>query len=71
MSGPDDVKVLKNDNASLWHARLAHVGCDKLKQMSEENIINRLLELGDFRVATVCKGCQLGKHILCLSKNLS
>lgn len=54
-------KTSRQDKASLWHARLAHVSYEKLKNISENNIVNGLPTLGNIPHGVVCEGCQYGK----------
>lgn len=54
-------KTSKNDNASLWHARLAHVGLDKMKQIFSKKLVDGVPNIGEVKVGGVCEGCQLGK----------
>ncbi|KAH7843402.1 hypothetical protein Vadar_016136 [Vaccinium darrowii] len=54
-------KTSKQDNASLWHARLAHVGYEKLKEISANKLVDGLPNLGNFHQDIVCEGCQYGK----------
>lgn len=54
-------KTSRQDNASLWHARLDHVIYDTLKSISANKIVKGLPNLGTFRHDIVCDGCQYGK----------
>ena len=40
-------KTSRQDKASLWHCRLAHVSYEKLKNISANNIVNGLPNLGN------------------------
>ena len=54
-------KTSRQDKASLWHCRLAHVSYEKLKIISANNIVNGLPNLGKSIHEAVCEGCQYGK----------
>lgn len=44
----------------LWHARLGHVGYNKLKVMMKKSLLQGIPQL-EVRGDTVCAGCQYGK----------
>ncbi|KAH7837800.1 hypothetical protein Vadar_018092 [Vaccinium darrowii] len=54
-------KTSKQDNASLWHARLAHDGYEKLKEISASKLLDGLPNLGNFHQDILCEGFQYGK----------
>ncbi|KAJ3679560.1 hypothetical protein LUZ60_017571 [Juncus effusus] len=54
-------KMSNNDGVSVWHARLGHVGIDKLKAMVSRNLVNGLPSLSFASGVEVCEGCQYGK----------
>ncbi|KAJ3680984.1 hypothetical protein LUZ60_015473 [Juncus effusus] len=61
-----------NDGVSVWHARLGHVGIDKLKAMVSRNLVNELPSLSFASGVEVCEGCQYDKsHRLPFEKSQS
>lgn len=54
-------KTSRQDNAFLWHARLAHMSYDKLKNISANTIVKGLPNLEIFHHDIVCDGCQFRK----------
>jgi hypothetical protein len=65
-------KMSNNDGVSVWHARLGHVGIDKLKAMVSRNLVNGLPSLSFASGVEVCEGCQYGKsHRLPFEKSQS
>ncbi|CAL1355030.1 unnamed protein product [Linum trigynum] len=53
-------KTRRNETASLWYARLGHVGYQKLRVMMKKSMLKGLPQL-DIRDDIVCAGCQYGK----------
>ncbi|XXG49381.1 hypothetical protein AAC387_Pa02g3583 [Persea americana] len=53
-------KTHQNDTADLWHARLEHVGYNRLKVMMDKSMVKGLPQL-EVHKDTVCEGCQYGK----------
>ncbi|CAL1393647.1 unnamed protein product [Linum trigynum] len=51
-------KTRRNETASLWHARLGHVGYQKLKVMMKKSMLKGLPQL-DIRDDIVCAGCHI------------
>ncbi|KAJ0778941.1 putative RNA-directed DNA polymerase [Helianthus annuus] len=53
-------KTKANQTAELWHARLSHVGFDKLELMMKNELVDGLPSF-EVKKETVCVGCQYGK----------
>ncbi|KAJ0601440.1 putative RNA-directed DNA polymerase [Helianthus annuus] len=53
-------KAKQNQTADLWHARLSHVGYDRLELIMKRNLINGLPSF-EVNKEMVCAGCQFGK----------
>ena len=50
-------KTSRHNKASLWHGRLAHENYEKLTNISANNIVNGLPNLGNFIHEAVYEGC--------------
>ncbi|KAK1413456.1 hypothetical protein QVD17_35229 [Tagetes erecta] len=53
-------KAKTNQTAELWHARLSHVGYDRLELMMKKELV-RGLPTFEINRQVVCAGCQYGK----------
>ncbi|KAJ0865146.1 putative RNA-directed DNA polymerase [Helianthus annuus] len=53
-------KANNNQTAELWHARLSHVGYDRLQLMMKKDLVRGLPEF-EINKEIVCAGCQYGK----------
>ncbi|KAJ0445113.1 putative RNA-directed DNA polymerase [Helianthus annuus] len=53
-------KAKQNETADLWHARLSHVGYDRLEVMMKKELVRGLPSL-EIKKEVVCAGCQYGK----------
>ncbi|KAK3005199.1 hypothetical protein RJ639_016441 [Escallonia herrerae] len=63
-------KTSRNDGASIWHARLGHVGYQMLQQISSKKLVDGIPVIKDPPKGVVCQGCQYGKsHILPFKKS--
>ncbi|KAK3023537.1 hypothetical protein RJ639_044891 [Escallonia herrerae] len=63
-------KTSRNDGASIWHARLGHVGYQMLQQISSKKLVDGIPVIKDPPKGVVCQGCQYGKsHILHFKKS--
>lgn len=49
-------KTSQEDNVSLWHAHLAHLSYEKLKNISANNIVKGLPNLETFSHDIICDG---------------
>lgn len=63
LSANDDYveKTGKQENISLWHARLTQDGYERLKEISSDKLVEGLPSLGNFNHDGACEGCQYGK----------
>ena len=60
MSAHTAYKTRKNETADLWHARLGHVGYNRLKVMMKKSMLKGLPNL-EIRDNIIYVGCQYGK----------
>lgn len=58
-------KTSRSDSASIWHARLGHVGYQMLQQICSKKLLNGVPDIKGVNKGVVCQGCQYGKsHVL-------
>ncbi|KAM7491750.1 hypothetical protein LguiA_034671 [Lonicera macranthoides] len=54
-------KTGQNANASIWHARLRHIGYQLLQKISRKGLLDGVPLFKEIRQGVVCPGCQYGK----------
>ncbi|KAG8364043.1 hypothetical protein BUALT_Bualt19G0085100 [Buddleja alternifolia] len=65
-------KTSRNNSATLWHARLGHVGYQHLREISSKNLVDGMPTFSNIPSHMVCQGCQFGKsHRLPFKKSLN
>lgn len=63
-------KMSQADSATIWHARLGHLGYQLLQQISSNKLMEGILALQNVWEDIVCQGCQFGKsHRFSFSKS--
>lgn len=64
------VAFAPTNNATIWHARLGHLGYQLLQQISSKKLVVGIPVLQNDREKIVCQGCQFGKlHRLSFMKS--
>ncbi|KAK9192892.1 hypothetical protein WN944_003585 [Citrus x changshan-huyou] len=54
-------KTAHNESATLWHARLGHVGYQLLQMISTKKLLDGVPVFKEIHYDIVCLGCQYGK----------
>ncbi|KAL4280021.1 hypothetical protein GQ457_03G014930 [Hibiscus cannabinus] len=54
-------KTSQTESATIWHARLGHLGYQLLQKISSKMLVDGMPSLRNVREDIICQGCQFGK----------